>query len=130
MLRLKMIVLVCGGRDFENREWLYRILDTIHQERNITLVVHGGAVGADFLAGQWADDRFISKQVFKANWRVYGKQAGPIRNQRMIDEQRPDLVVAFPGGVGTADMTKRARASGICIYEAIKDSKNSKGFDV
>lgn len=44
-----------------------------------------------------------------------GKAAGPIRNQRMLDEGKPDLVVAFPGGRGTADMVRRAKAAGVPV---------------
>jgi hypothetical protein len=45
---------------------------------------------------------------FPANWKVYGRAAGPIRNMKMLLEGKPDLVVAFPGGIGTADMVKKA----------------------
>jgi hypothetical protein len=52
-----------------------------------------------------------------ADWKAHGRAAGPIRNQRMIDEHRPELVVAAPGGRGTADMVRRARAAGIEVFE-------------
>jgi hypothetical protein len=52
----------------------------------------------------------------KADWRKYGAAAGPIRNQRML-EGPPDIVVAFAGGKGTADMVQRARAAGIAVIE-------------
>jgi len=55
--------------------------------------------------------------VFLANWRTHGKAAGPIRNQQMLDEGRPHLVVAFPGGTGTADMVRRAKAAGVPVME-------------
>ena len=55
--------------------------------------------------------------VAEADWAKHGRKAGPIRNQRMIDEGRPDLVVAFPGGTGTADMVERARVAGIRVIE-------------
>jgi hypothetical protein len=48
-----------------------------------------------------------------ADWEKLGRSAGPIRNQAMLDEGRPDLVVAFPGHHGTADMVRRARAAGV-----------------
>ena len=46
-----------------------------------------------------------------------GRSAGPIRNQAMLDEGRPDLVVAFPGHHGTADIVRRARAAGIKVRQ-------------
>lgn len=52
-----------------------------------------------------------------ADWKTHGKRAGSIRNQKMIDDYHPQLVVAFPGGAGTADMVRRARAAGIEVRE-------------
>jgi len=52
-----------------------------------------------------------------ANWAELGRKAGPIRNQQMLDEGKPNLVVAFPGGRGTADIVRRARAAGIEVVE-------------
>ena len=57
-------------------------------------------------------------EEYPADWKKYGKSAGPLRNQRMIDEGKPDLVVAFPGGVGTADMISRAKAYNISVLYA------------
>jgi hypothetical protein len=82
---------------------------------SVTTVVHGGAKGADALAGRWADAREVNTEVFYADW-ARGKRAGPERNQRMLDS-KPDLVVAFPGGRGTADMVRRAKAAGIEVIE-------------
>jgi hypothetical protein len=55
-------------------------------------------------------DRNIPSEIYHADWQL-GRKAGPIRNQRMLDEGRPELVIAFPGGRGTSDMTARARAA-------------------
>jgi acyl-CoA synthetase (NDP forming) len=54
---------------------------------------------------------------FPANWKKHGKSAGPIRNQLMLDVGKPDLVIAFPGGSGTADMIRRARKAGVPVKE-------------
>ena len=77
------------------------------------LIAHGDAPGADTMAGNWANWHLIKVTRFPAEWRKYGKSAGPVRNQKMIDEGKPDLVVAFPGGNGTADMCRRAGDAGI-----------------
>jgi len=61
----------------------------------------------------WARIKEVAVQVFPADWETHGKAAGPIRNQRMLDEGRPDLVVAFPGGRGTSDMVARAKRAGV-----------------
>jgi hypothetical protein len=51
--------------------------------------------------------------VYKAEWDKHGRAAGPIRNQQMLDDGKPDLVLAFAGGRGTDDMCRRAREAGI-----------------
>lgn len=76
------------------------------------------------MAHQWVQDSatddeesmppvVVPVRVFKADWDKHGKAAGPIRNQQMLDEGKPDLVLAFAGGKGTDDMCRRARAAGV-----------------
>lgn len=111
-------VLVCGGRDYDNEVALGIRLSHVDMKRGpISLLIHGGARGADALAGAWAAMNGIASKCYPADWAQYGRPAGPLRNQRMIDEGRPDLVVAFPGGQGTADMVRRARAAGVEVIE-------------
>lgn len=113
-----MRVLICGGRDFNRHSFIYHTLDDITDEMGrFSHVIVGGASGADYWGESWAFMEKVPFTVFKANWKAHGRGAGPIRNQRMIDEGRPDLVVAFPGGRGTADMVRRAKASGIPVRE-------------
>lgn len=116
-----MRVLVCGGRNYFDGETLYATLDKIE---NIELIIHGGAAGADSMARDYANSRDIPCLKHPANWEKYGKRAGPIRNQEMLKWQ-PDLVVAFPGGVGTADMVKRAEKAGIEVWLACASSNPS-----
>lgn len=110
-----MRVLVCGGRDFQDRKHLDATLSAVHAETPISCIVHGAAVGADTMAGEWAAKAAIPVDSFPADWSKHGRAAGPIRNKRMIDEGKPDLVVAYPGGRGTANMVKQARAAGIRV---------------
>lgn len=111
-----MRVLVCGGRDYGDRRSVYSELDRLYAQHPIVLIA-GGARGVDNLAADWAAARSVPKMIYNADWERHGKAAGPIRNQRMIDEGKPDLVVAFPGGRGTADMVKRAKAADIKVIE-------------
>lgn len=126
-----MRVLVCGGRGYADRDNFTRQVDRICIDRGwITpkdecgnwlptiTVIHGGCpTGADSLADEYAVVNWLQFEEFKADWKKHGRAAGPIRNQRMIDEGKPDLVVAFPGGRGTADMVKRAKAAGVEVIE-------------
>lgn len=121
-------VLVCGGRNYDPAEawnWLERNLSDAIAERwqrwgsaaKVGTLLHGGARGADEGAADWGKSEHLRVLCYPANWKRDGKAAGPIRNQRMLDEGKPDLVIAFPGGVGTADMVRRARAAGVEVIE-------------
>jgi len=114
-----MRLLVCGGREFTDSDTLDAFLDAIHLGNRgpVELVIHGAARGADTMAGQWAQRRGIACIAYKADWKHEGRAAGPIRNKRMLDEGSPDLVVAFPGGRGTANMVGQARERGFEILE-------------
>jgi hypothetical protein len=108
-----MRVLVCGGRDFADGELLSETLNRI----GVTVLIHGAARGADSMAASWAAARQISAESYPADWHRHGKAAGPIRNKQMLDEGKPDLVVAFAGGRGTANMIRQARAARIRVIE-------------
>lgn len=115
-----MKVVVCGGRDYTNAPLLFHTLDQLHAEHRFTDIVQGGAAGADALARKWAMIHpEIKRHVCRADWRKFGLKAGPIRNARMI-EWGPDLVIAFPGHSGTADMVKKARLFGIKVIEIVE----------
>lgn len=116
-----MRVIVCGGRDFAGDAAWNLVMDTlsgIHAETPITTVIEGGASGADRLGRYWAQMRQIPAVTVPALWSEHGRAAGPIRNQRMLDDFQPDLVAAFPGGRGTADMVRRAEAAGVPVRRA------------
>lgn len=116
-----MKVLVCGGRDFNDALTLGSWLGGIHKNNGpITLLIEGGARGADYMAREFAKWSGIPTQTFEADWTKHGRAAGPIRNQQMLDEGKPDLVVAFEGGDGTRDMVTKARAAGVRVLEATK----------
>lgn len=108
-----MRILVCGGRDFWQRERLYEVLDDLTLGQEDIVIISGRAKGADTLAIDWAEEAGVDLLKFPADWEKHGRRAGPIRNQQMLDEGRPDIVVAFPGGKGTADMIERARKAGV-----------------
>ena len=94
------------------------MLDALLARRGpFAVVVHGAAAGADSLGGDWATARGIPVQVFPADWDTLGRKAGPIRNQQMLDDGKPDLVVAFPGGRGTAHMMRISREAGVEVIE-------------
>jgi hypothetical protein len=109
-------IIVCGGRGFKNQALLNTTLDALLKEHGDLEVIEGGAPGADRLAFQWAIENSQKCEEIKANWSLYGKQAGPIRNVYMLS-RLPNMVVAFPGGRGTKHMTTIARKAGVPVME-------------
>lgn len=121
-----MRVLVCGGRDFNDYNLLSSYLVELFVKsllvpKDVT-IISGHARGADKLGEQFAKANNCKLLIFPADWDKHKKAAGHIRNQQMIDEGKPDLVVAFPGGRGTQDMIKRAKKHGIKVIE-VRDDK-------
>lgn len=124
-----MRIVVTGGRNFADAAMVDRALSAVHRKHGITALIEGEASGADTLCRKWAEAHGIAVKDFPANWSdvdrpgaivrkrrdgsLYDAAAGSIRNQRMIDEGRPDAAVAFPGGSGTADMVRRLNHAGI-----------------
>lgn len=111
-----MIILVCGGRDFLNSGLLNSTLNKLHAETPISVLIEGDADGADRMAGAWAIKHGVQVAKCPANWAKYGRKAGPLRNAMML-KLKPDLVLAFPGGKGTANMVTQAQIAGIKTHE-------------
>jgi len=105
-------LLVCGSRRWADIDAIFSAMD----EAKPACVIHGGAPGADRIAGEWAKARGVPCEVFPADWAI-GAAAGPIRNTRMLKEGRPDLVLAFalPKSRGTADLVAKARRAGVQV---------------
>lgn len=123
-----MKVLVCGDRDWSDREFLE---DTLGKQRaiwsselNWVCLIEGGARGADTMAGEWADKVGICRVRVPAQWDYYKKSAGPIRNGVML-YLNPDLVIAFHNDIensrGTAHMVSIARKKGTKVEIYKKD---------
>jgi hypothetical protein len=113
---MMFLVLVCGGRTYADRDKLYAVLDELHQRNHFTHLLHGNAPGADSLAGSWArKTNRVQEVCCPANWDAHGHSAGYIRNRAMADLS-PDLVVAFPGGRGTASMVGLAKDRAIPVH--------------
>lgn len=114
-------VLVCGGRDYDNRERLRRTLDAaleaVQSAGKVAVIIHGNARGVDLLADQYARERSLKVIPFPADWNLHGRRAGPIRNIKMLTESQPHVIIAFKGGNGTAHMMKIGREAGVPVHE-------------
>jgi len=127
-----MRVLVCGGRQYKDRDRVFATLDQMLKLHGAIEIIEGGASGADTFAREWAKDRNQKEpETYRADWhdlattpvvirvdqygRRYNAAAGAIRNKRMRDEGKPEVVIAFPGGTGTRNMVKLASEAGLPV---------------
>lgn len=112
-----MIILICGGRDF--KDWNMFVAAMVEASVHLPkkyCIVSGGARGADAFARRWAMQNNIPYFECPAWWE-FGNSAGTIRNGWMIEFMKVSLVIAFPGGSGTANMKNQARRKKIPVWE-------------
>lgn len=112
-----MRILVCGSREFADPFGVSLSIDAgIADLPDGCEILHGGARGADAIAGEAAKRHGHTVRVFRADWKKHGKRAGIIRNLQMLDEN-PDAVIAYWNGksTGTAHTILEASRRGIPV---------------
>jgi hypothetical protein len=121
-----MRILICGDRHWTDRRSIEAYLSKYEPET--TVVVHGGAQGADTIAGEAAVQMGMVVEKYLADWQQYGRAAGPIRNRQMLDSQ-VDLVVWFhldiDSSKGTKNMVAEADRAGVDVLEGYKMAKDN-----
>lgn len=113
-----MRLLMCGSRKWQDYPVILRALNgVILTHGRPEAVIEGGAKGADYLSKAAAMANGIGVDEYLADWDTYGKQAGSIRNQQMLDQGAPTHLLAFSDSFelwsGTVDMCTRADQSNI-----------------
>jgi len=110
-----MRVLICAGRNYADTGCCRKALDDVQRQRPIRVLIHGGS---QFLGGEiesWAREHGADLVRYPANWQVHGKQAERLRNLFMLNDSRPELLLALPGGDDTEELLARARGAGIPV---------------
>lgn len=121
---MKPRVLVTGGRTYSSYVTVAEVLTLVDP----LVIVHGDATGADALAKRWANEHGVEQRPYPADWAQFGNSAGPRRNALMLKSEIIDLVVVFPGTVGTADMMRKAHAAGVPVKhwdEVLREHRKS-----
>lgn len=115
--------LCCGSRNWTNKE---RIREVMSKFPDDTIIIEGGARGADTMCGDIAKELGLEVIVFPANWKLFGKAAGAIRNKQMLDEEKPDKVFAFsndlPNSIGTRNMVSISAKAFVPCYIVTDDT--------
>ena len=111
-------MLVCGSREWKDADAVYLACLMEPREQGWgdapVRLIHGGARGADRMAGVAGIQLGYEVKAFPAEWEMHGKRAGILRNLQMLDEQ-PDLVIAFGSGRGTDHTCREAERRGIPV---------------
>ena len=132
---MKRRIIVCGSRDFNDKKTVFDMLDVLRETfRECPTddeIVTGGARGADAFAADYAKERGLELTVFPANWKRYGRAAGPIRNREMLDyamQTIKPLVIAFWDGRsrGTAQMLELAKQNGLSHMTVSRKKENEE----
>ena len=110
-----MKILVCGGRDFNDYKAASEAFSELIQPHDA--VCSGGQRGADKLAKRWCQQEGVAFFECEAQWYKFGKPAGYIRDAWMLKFFEPDLVIALPGGIGTANMVRQATSASVEVRE-------------
>lgn len=114
-----MEIIVTGGRDYEDKARVFQVLDDLIVRP--TLIIQGGATGADSLAKLWAQTRNVpwktyfadwNWKTYFADWKAYGPSAGPRRNKIMLLAHPGAKVLVFPGDRGTKNCRETAESLG------------------
>lgn len=114
-----MRLVVCGGRDITDTDYVYGYLDAFDRAKQIDVIIEGDCRGVDRMAGYWARKHKRDDLKYPPNLAKYGSPAAyHIRNQQMIDEGKPDAAMVFNGGKGTRSMVGRLIEAGIEIHYA------------
>lgn len=107
------VVVVCGGRKYDDWATMAHHLSVLRP----TEIASGDAQGADDMAERWAYLNDIPHRKYRADWKTHGRAGGPIRNKEMLVKEQPHVVLALPGGRGTADCVRQAKGMGIKVVE-------------
>ncbi len=113
-----MRLIIAGGRHFDDVALIRAALARAHAIRPITVLIHGGSGALGITSEDWAREMRLHVVRYPANWREFGKRAEAIRNAFMIEDSRPDMVLALPGGNDTADLIANAARVGLPVIDA------------
>lgn len=106
------VIVICGMRNYTDREGLYRALDNLLNWVKVKRVITGGCRGTDALAKDYAEAHGYQHREVKANWVKHGRKAGPLRNREMAKQANATVAVWDGISRGTKSMLDEAKKAG------------------
>lgn len=110
-------VLICSGRFYADTHTLTHVLDLYARTQIIDVLIHGGHQTLGSAIETWARGIDVHVIRYPANWMLHGKYAETKRNLFMLEDSRPDVLLAFSGGEDTAECIRMAQRAGIPVIE-------------
>lgn len=123
-----MRLLVAGGRHLNDVALIHHALNLVHARHPVSVLIHGGHAFLGVAAEDWARDRRLHVLRYPANWREFGKRAEGIRNAFMLEDSRPDLLLALPGGEDTRALVLNAVSRGLRVLDRTGRSPGEPGI--
>lgn len=108
--RKPYVIVLYGSGDWCDKMVISQALQCMEQRDRKMVLVHGDCVGAAHMGRDIALEMGWTVRCYPAEWHLYGKGAGPRRNQEMIEKERPHAIIALRKDMsrGTTDMIRRA----------------------
>ena len=107
-------VAVTGGRVWKDKAFVWRGINRFEERwGQISALAEGEATGVDTFCRLWAERAGVPVIPYEADWDRWGDAAGSIRNEEMLEDFKPDILLVFPGGTGTQHCTRTARKMAI-----------------
>lgn len=110
-----MRVIIAGCRTFTDYRDLHELVRGSGIRKKISLIITGGAKGADALGKEYAKINEIDHFEYLPEWERFGRSAGPIRNKKMIEAADALLAIWDGSSKGTAHIISEARKKGIFV---------------
>lgn len=114
-----MRVLICSGRFYADTHTITHVLDLYAGTQTINVLIHGGHQALGGAIENWARGIDVHVIRYPANWALHGKYAETRRNLFMLEDSRPDVLLAFPGREDTAECIKMAKHRGIRVIDVV-----------
>ena len=111
-----LVLVVVGPRTITSKAAVWGVLDRAHRHKPISTIVHGGTLGVELLAGEWASRLGMRVEICRPDWLRDEEIAILQRNRRMLEEHRPDGVIVFPGAIFGDDLAAHAGALRIAVW--------------